>query len=409
MILRAAGGASIVEQLKPVRSSADTLDDFLNVRLGRLSATGGLRTLRLTEGLIDFCSNDYLGLARRDLAGVSSALPAGRAACREPAGSGGSRLLAGNSRAHEELEAYLAEFYRAESALLCNSGYCANLSVFSTLPTRHDFVVHDELVHASIRDGLRLSPAPHVAFRHNDLEHLESRLKNARGMPFVVVESVYSMDGDGPDFVELVALCERYGAVLCVDEAHGVGVFGKHGRGVLEEAGVTERVPVRVYTFGKALGAFGAVVTGSHTLKTALVNFARPFIFATALPPAFLTTIRAAHDAMREADTERQRIRERLGEFRLHTAGLPAGMVRTSLTTIQAVVVPGNEKVTAVASRLGESGFDVRPIRSPTVPAGSERLRISLHAFNTGEEVAALCRLLAEVLCRGAGSDGAAA
>ena len=378
-----------------------SLDQRLQDRLDHLKAAGSFRSLKTPSATIDFSSNDYLGLGRRRLCSEQLILPSIQTPNGLKLGSCGSRLLSGNSVLHEQLEEELAEFYQGEAALLCNSGYCANLSVCQALFDRHDTVLYDELIHASLRDGITLARAKGISFRHNNLQDLEDKLRRLDNVRYVLVESVYSMDGDGPDFSELLRLTGQFGCSLIVDEAHGVGVYGPGGRGVLAELGLTARVPVRIYTFGKALGSFGAVVVGSKVLKDTLINFARPFIYATALPQHQLALIQDAHRQLSLADKERAQIKRLVDSFREQSARLPEEVRLSSSTPIQGLLIPGNAKVSLLAEKLQSNDFDVRPVRSPTVPAGSERLRVILHAYNSPEEIEGLISCVRSELSTG--------
>lgn len=361
-------------------------DDFLFPKLQERSRQHALRKLRLTNtGAVDFCSNDYLGIVHHDL--LSSVI-------RHPSsayGSAGSRLLAGNYPLAGNTEFSLAEFHASEDALLFNSGYDANLGVLSAVPQRGDTIIYDQLCHASIRDGIRLSFAQSFSFRHNDMDHLEQRLKQAKGAVFVVTESVFSMDGDCCPLPAIIALCERYGAHLVIDEAHATGVIGEKGEGLVQHLGLQHRVFCRVHTFGKACGCHGAVVLGSHQLISFLVNFARSFIYTTALPPHTVGVIAASYGLFPVMQQERAHLAELIQQWR--NADLPLEKILSD-TPIQAVLVPGNERVKQLAAVLQAAQLDVRPILSPTVPRGGERLRIVLHAFNTPEEVNRLVTVL---------------
>lgn len=366
-----------------------------------------LRTLTTSDGLIDFCSNDYLGFSRSQILKdrISEELT------RHPArhlGSTGSRLISGNSEYCEALEGYIAEFHQAESGLIFNSGYDANLGVFSSVPQRSDTILYDRLVHASIRDGIRLSHARAFSFEHNDVGDLERRLKAQRaegpakgsiesvqdGAIFVAVESVYSMDGDCAPLVEMAELCRKHGANLIVDEAHATGVFGEHGRGKVVELGLQKKVFARLHTFGKALGCHGAIVLGSNALRSYLINFARSFIYTTALPFHSLAAIRCAYELLAADDEPVNTLGNRISYFRNNAGADVARQLIPSDSAIQCVVIPGNAEVRKVARGLQEEGFDVRPIMHPTVAAGSERLRVCLHAFNTEDEITSLINKL---------------
>ncbi len=267
----------------------------------------------------DFCSNDYLGLARSEsLLKKVEAEWQKLKSLKTPQllGSGGSRLLAGDSHYAEKLESELAEFYGAESVLLFNSGYAANLGLFSSLAKRGDTILYDELIHASVRDGIRLSPAKSWSFNHNDVNHLEELLKKAEGAVFVAAEAIYSMDGDECPMSEIVGLCEKYGASFILDEAHSNGLYGKKGQGLAVEKNLHTKIFARLLTFGKAGGCHGAAVAGSANLKNYLVNFSRPFIYTTALPVHDLAVIKCAVDHLEEQKEIRQQLFSFVNYFR---------------------------------------------------------------------------------------------
>lgn len=347
------------------------------------------RSLQVNDGLIDFCSNDYLSFSR------TLQLPA---PATYPNGSTGSRSISGNTAYAEELEQFLAAFHRTGAALLFNSGYDANLGLFSCIARKEDTIITDELIHASIIDGCRLSYATRYRFAHNDAADLEKKLQKAKGNVFVAVESVYSMDGDMAPLPEIAALCDRYQAHLIVDEAHSTGIFGLQGRGLVNHYGLEEAVFARVHTFGKAMGCHGAAVVGKEVLRSYLVNFARSFIFTTALPYHSLLTIRTAYERLLASDFTHASLHELIRHFR--DGFVVSGDVRLidSTSPVQSIVIPGNGRVRAVAAQLQARGFDVRAIVSPSVPAGKERLRISLHLHNTPEQVTELKNTLNHIL-----------
>lgn len=353
--------------------------------LAEREEAGSLRNLTTSHHGIDLCSNDYLGIARK----LARLTPPETAVLEEGLlGATGSRLVSGTRRRHEEVEAFLAEFHQTESALLFGSGYEANLGLLSAIGSRQDTIIYDELVHASMRDGIRLSPARSYSFKHNDLEDLSRKIDQARGDCFVAVESVYSMDGDCAPLCDLCELCEARGAYLVVDEAHGTGIFGKHGEGVVQSEGLQGRVFARVHTFGKALGYRGAVVVGATTLREYLVNFARPFIYSTASDLISLWYVEQAYSMMADARLERESLRALISAYRKWRADFPELEHVESDSPIQAVIIPTNRAVVDAERALSERGIFAKAIRSPTVAAGRERIRLCLHAFNTHEEVA---------------------
>lgn len=306
-------------------------------------------------------------------------------------GSTGSRLLSGNSSEAETTEKFLAGFFGAEAALVFNSGYDANLGLFSSVPQRGDTILYDELVHASVRDGVRLSHAKAFSFRHNDVQDLRQKITRAEGTVFVAVESLYSMDGDLAPLDEIAALCEESGALLVVDEAHSGGIFGNEGRGLCEALSVNGKVFARVITFGKAYGTHGATVLGPGQLVQYLVNFARSFIYTTALPAQQYELIRLQVERGR-SDERRRQLQQNIAYFRelVSVTGSPSD----PLSPIQVIPAPGVLRAKAQATRLQEHGLAVKAILSPTVAEGKERLRVCLHSFNTPAEIEKLATLL---------------
>lgn len=354
--------------------------------LAERESDGSLRSLQQSSG-IDFCSNDYLGLARSE----KLRLEVERfVAPLSAVGSTGSRLISGNSAFAEDLEQRIAAHHRFPAALLFGSGYAANIGLLSATLTRHDTVLYDEFVHASIRDGIRLSYAKAYSFRHNDLNDLSRRLLNSP-KALVVVESLYSMDGDAAPLRALADLCRDSDAAMVVDEAHANGVLGARGEGLVAAEGLQDSVLACVVTFGKALGSQGAAVLGSKTVREFLVNFSRPFVYSTAPSFSALALVAAGYSLIESCSEERAALRRAVQTFdrvaaRMRLAVLPS----SPLSPVRGIVVSGNERVCAYAQSLREKGYDVRPIRSPSVPAGMERVRICLHAFNSDQEIEGL-------------------
>lgn len=359
-----------------------------------------LRRLQVLEG-IDFCSNDYLGFARSE--SLQKRWKQELLENQDRLGSTGSRSISGHCPLAASLEADLATFHKAEAALLFNSGYDANLGLFSSLPGRNDHIVTDELIHASIIDGCRLSYATRHRFLHNKVDDLERVLKGIwlNRLPgaqvFVAVESVYSMDGDQAPLAEMVACCEKYEALLIVDEAHATGVFGPQGRGLVAAAGLEEKVWARVHTFGKALGTHGAMVAGPAVLKEYLLNHARSFIFTTALPPHTLTAIRLAYEALRAPGFSANPLFGLISHFKktiqppLNTWLIPSD------SPIQSLVIPGSSRAADTGRSLIQQGFAVKAIQHPSVAEGKERLRISLHLYNSPLEIDQLAEALLRI------------
>ena len=358
--------------------------DLCKLELDSLASRSQLRRLELHDG-IDLSSNDYLGLSAdsRLREAVTAALAAG-----SPVGSTGSRLLSGNAQAWEDLEAELARFSGTEAALYFNSGYAANIGLLGSILTSDDVVFSDQFNHASIIDGIRVSGARKLIFPHLDLDFLEGALRaedeshncsGRRGQKLIVVESLFSMEGDRAPVRELVSLARRYGAEIVFDEAHAVGALGPSGRGLVAAAGAESEVLAAVHTCGKALAGVGAFVACSDTLKQYLINRARTFIFSTALPPYIAAQMRAAISIVLAANDERSQLAD-LGSHlraRLRHAGFNTGR---SDSHIVPVMLGENGRAVEVAGALCAQGFLVRAIRPPTVPEGTARLRLSLRS-----------------------------
>ncbi|MEQ8924903.1 MAG: pyridoxal phosphate-dependent aminotransferase family protein [Fulvivirga sp.] len=370
-----------------------TLPKRLTDQLNKRKANNSLRSLKSTNGLIDFSSNDYLGLSRNDTLKAK----VDKLTKDLNLGSTGSRLLSGNSLIAEETESFLTNQFSSESCLILNSGYSANLAVLSCIPQKGDTIFYDELVHASIKDGMRLSLANKKSFRHNDLSDLNKRLATTEGDKYIIVESAYSMDGDFAPLEELIQLCKSNNARLILDEAHTTGVYGLLGGGLSEELGLENKVFCRIYTFGKGMGCHGAAVAGSQELISYLVNFARPFIYTTALPDHSYIVIKEAFSHLSNVGKERTQLHNNIKLYiSLYNQHLKNKYARiNSDHPIQTILISGNDHVKSLASSLQSSGFDIRPILSPTVKEGQERLRICLHSFNTEDEIKNLVTTLA--------------
>lgn len=359
-------------------------DDFLQKKLSERRENGALRELRLPDGKTDFCSNDYLGIVKNKRLQANAPYLS--------SGSTGSRLLSGNYALIEAVEKQIASFHQAAAALIFNSGYDANLGLLSAIPQKGDTIIYDQLCHASIRDGIRLSFAQSFSFLHNDLEDLEKKITQAGGTIFIVTESVFSMDGDTVPLEKMLAVCKKHQAHLIIDEAHATGVIGEQGEGMVQQLQVQEKVFARVHTFGKACGCHGAVVLGSATLRQYLYNFARSFIYTTSLPEQAIAAIQESYLLFPKLRDERAHLAALIKRFQAAAIGYEK---LGSDTPIQGVVVPGNEEAKLLANHLQGNGIDVRAILYPTVPKGRERLRIVLHAFNSFGELDKLIGLLA--------------
>jgi 8-amino-7-oxononanoate synthase len=354
----------------------------------RLKEAHRTRRLSLGQG-VDFTSNDYLGLAHHPALREAAIKALDRDGML---GAGGSRLLRGHHQAHADLEEFAAHFFGTGKALFVANGFVANYALFTTLCGRHDAVIFDERVHASVKDGIHASPASRFRARHNDLDSFESELRRARGNArriFIACESVYSMDGDFAPLEGLDALARNYEAVLLVDEAHATGVFGAHGRG-LGEALHGEHW-IGLHTGGKALGVSGALICAAAPVIDYLINKARAFIYSTAPPPHLAAALQQALRLVDEEPWRRARVLERAA-FARETlgAGQPAG----GRSQIIPVILGEEAHTLDVARALQEAGFDVRAIRPPTVPDGTSRLRLSIHADHSEADIRGLAEAL---------------
>jgi len=361
-------------------------EQYMQNKLDERKLLGNYRHLKQKSNLIDFCSNDYLGFARStDLkTAIQNEVDSYPLNLN---GATGSRLISGNIRYAQDLEHQIATFHQSEAGLLFNSGYDANVGLFSSLPQKGDTIIHDELIHASIIDGARLSHANRYTFRHNDLESLESKLKQAKGICYVVIESVYSMDGDTPPIWGILNLTQQYGAQLIIDEAHAVGLYPT---GLIAHLELSGKVFARVVTFGKAIGCHGAIVLGSNLLREYLINFSRAFIYTTAAPFHQLAAVKMAYQLLKHSTIEIAQLHHNIAQFKKGIQ--PSGFNRLlrSDSAIQCILLNNNEKAKQVAQALQNAGCDVRPILSPTVAIGTERIRICLHSYNTADEISLL-------------------
>jgi len=365
-------------------------DEHLLKKLEERKVAGAYRKLKPENSLLDFCSNDYLGFARSSILKqkIDEEL---KTLLHALNGSTGSRLISGNSSYTELVEKEIAVFHNADAGLLFNSGYDANLGLFSSVPQRGDTIITDELIHASIIDGSRLSFANKYNFKHNDLNSLEDKLKQAKGNCYVAIESVYSMDGDTPPVKEILELTEKYNAHLIVDEAHAIGVYK---RGMISELGLENRVFARLITFGKGLGCHGAIVLGSTLLREYLINFARSFIYTTAAPTHQTASVRMAYQLLERSDEQVNALRQKITLFKREIIQNSTYPLLKSDSPIQCIVLKSNEKAKETAAHLQRSGFDIRAILSPTVAQGTERIRVCLHTFNTNEEINRLIKAI---------------
>lgn len=362
-----------------MKKNPSTITALLQQRIDKDS----FRCLKANYPSIDFSSNDYLGFSSQGylFEEIKTIKPSIHI------GSTGSRLISGNSSLFNEIENDISQFHHAEAALIYNSGYDANLGLLSSVPQKGDLILSDELIHASLIDGIRLSFATHYKFKHNDvkgLQELIDRHKTSFNEIYVVVESVYSMDGDSSPLIDLVKLCNDDKIHLIVDEAHAIGVFGKQGRGLCEELNIENDCFARIYTYGKAMGCHGAAIVGSEELKKYLINFSRSFIYTTAMPEHSLLAIKAAYQLLLKTG-EIEKLRSNIAYFNSQLNN-SSNFIKSE-SAIHCKLLSGNNQVQEVEEKLNGLDVFVKSIKSPTVKEGQERLRICLHSFNTSKEI----------------------
>jgi 8-amino-7-oxononanoate synthase len=354
---------------------------------------GSLRKLKHNFPGIDFCSNDYLGFSKSGF--LSEKLQNLDPKTENFFGATGSRLISGNSQFVEDAEKQIALFHHAQSALIFNSGYDANLGLLSSVPQKTDLILYDELIHASIYDGIRLSNSTHYKFRHNDVDSLEELInrhhKNFDNI-YVVVESVYALDGDTAPLLELAEMCKASKNIfLIVDEAHAIGVFGSQGRGLCNAMAIEHHCFARIYTYGKAMGCQGAAIVGSDALRNYLINFARSFIYTTALPNHCIDAIKHAYQLLIETK-QKDLLQSNISYFYSRASSIKNCI--KSQSAIHSMIVGSNEQVDRLEKELADKNIHVRPMKSPNVKPGSERVRICIHAFNTKKEIDLLVETL---------------
>lgn len=372
-------------------------------RLESRKSDNAFRQLPLPSSHVDFFSNDYLGFAKsREIYEKADLLLKTKVSNFN--GATGSRLISGNDSLYNCAEEVIAQFHNASAALIFNSGYDANIGFFSAVPQRGDIIIYDELVHASIRDGIALSLAKSYKFCHNDCEGLKKLLDKFAGSKedteiYVVTESIFSMDGDMAPLLEIARICKVMGSRLVVDEAHTTGVIGKNGGGLVQELSLEKEVFARMHTFGKALGCHGAVVLGSNELREYLINFSRSFIYTTGLPPHSLATIIVVYEMLSGNREPLLKLHDNIELFKGTTSSIDLhGHFINSDSAIQSFLHPGNNRVKSIAKKLQAEGFEVKPILSPTVPKGKERLRFCLHSYNSEEEITSVLSLLVKFI-----------
>jgi len=376
----------------------------LHQKLQERSTKDALRELAPTSPKVDFVSNDYLGMAKDEVILKNAyQLLLNRGKLRN--GATGSRLLSGNSALFLETEEEVASFYGSEAALIFNSGYAANLGFFASVPQRTDVVLYDEFIHASIRDGIVMGNAKSYKYEHNNVEDLKdliNRVQSANNPDmecYVVTEAVFSMDGDSPDMVAFIKVCKDFGCHLIVDEAHTIKRLDQKQKAI--EHGNEDPIFARLVTFGKAIGVQGAAILGSAHLKSYLINFARSFVYTTAIPPMSIASILLAHtdDQIERMKVITALLQKNIQYFNHQTEALGlSDIFIPSSSPIHCCIIPGNKKVKEMAVLIQNSGFDIRPILAPTIPEGQERLRFCLHSYNTQEEIKEVLSILSKAL-----------
>lgn len=385
----------------------------LEKKLNSRKLQNSFRELSLETNLVDFSSNDYLGFASSEKILLRSQEIIKKSRVLKN-GATGSRLISGNHDLYENAEALVRDYHQSEEALIFNSGYDANVGFFSSVPGRGDMIFYDELIHASIRDGISMSHAKAFKFKHNNFQDLQVQIERIwkRYSPnevYIVTEAVFSMDGDAPDLKALAAYAAEKGFFLVVDEAHAVGVIGRKGEGLVQELGIQNQVFARIATFGKALGVHGAAVLGSRKLKDYLVNYSRSLIYTTALPPHSVAAIIAAYESLEGKFSGKhventisavEQLRQNIQFFKSKLLQNHLETFIESNSAIHCCIIPGNEEVKELSTRFEEKGFDVKAILSPTVPKGKERLRFCLHSYNSRDQISEIIKLLVKFAVR---------
>lgn len=343
--------------------------------------------------VLSFNSNDYLGLANHP--DIIQALQQG--ATHAGVGSGSAHLVSGHHQCHQQLEQQLAEFTGYPRALLFSTGYMANLAIAS-LMNRNDTIIHDKLNHASLIDGVTLSQAHSKRFAHKNYDQCEQRLMKAQGKKLIMTDAVFSMDGDEANIQLLATLGQKHDATLMIDDAHGIGVLGETGAGSVEQAGLTQKeVPIYMATLGKAVGTFGAFVAGSDTLIEALIHFARPYVYTTAIPPAIAAATSASLKLIQKEDWRREQLTHNIAYFKrcAEQINLP---LMPSNTAIQPILIGDSASTLKLSLSLWHEGINVSAIRPPTVAQGSARLRVTLCATHTESHINQLIESLAKLM-----------
>lgn len=367
------------------------LEQRLENYLSERKSNQTYRQLYPANNLIDFTSNDYLGIAKSAWVKQQIQNELKLNYQYHPIGATGSRLLNGNNELYVQLEAMLASFHHAEAALMFNSGYNANVGLIGTIARKNDIIFYDELVHASIHQGIKMSEATAIPFKHNDIDDVQKKIKayQTDNTQFIITESLFSMDGDIAPLADFAAISKQYNAQLIVDEAHATGIFGKKGSGLCHQLDIENECFARVYTFGKAMGTHGAVVVGSTLLKNYLINYSKPFIYSTALNLYDLLSIKVAYQYIASFSFARNRLFNNISYFNslFNLDSKVEGPIFYKLFR-------NATDTKAMAKKLYECGIDAKAITYPTVAKGKERIRIVMHSYNTTDELNLLYTVL---------------
>lgn len=371
------------------------LQDSMHQYLQKRKEDKLFRKLKITNDLVDFSSNDYLGFSTSAFIHQNVAL-AYKEHIFQKNSATGSRLLTGNSQEIEELETILADFHHAEAALVFNSGYDANVGLISTIVRANDVVFYDEFIHASIHQGIKLSNCNSIMYKHNDCANLKNKMQeSANGVNmFIITESVFSMDGDKADLKKLRQIAQQNNAYLIVDEAHATGIFGENGSGYCNEQKIEQDCFARIYTFGKAIGSHGAVVVGSQLLKEYLINFSKNFIYTTALDLHTILRVKHSYLQTQLITNQQNKLFKLINYFKFLRNELKSTFSIVGDGPIFGIIVNGNQECLKLAAYLQENKLDIKAILSPTVPKSTERLRVVLHSFNKKNEIDNLFLLL---------------
>ncbi|AEH00688.1 pyridoxal phosphate-dependent aminotransferase family protein [Lacinutrix sp. 5H-3-7-4] len=366
----------------------------LKIKIDNRNEENALRKLDKPSKLIDFSSNDYIGFSKNETIFKNTYNYLKNYNISQN-GATGSRLLSGNHELYTIVEKQLCEIYNSEATLIFNSGYNANLGFFSCVPQKGDYIFYDEYSHASIRDGISMSHAKAYKFKHNNLNDLKAKLLRIKPSDnneiYIVTESVFSMDGDTPDLKLLSKISQTHSAHLIIDEAHAIGILGEKALGLTQHINPF----AKIITFGKAMGCHGAAILCSASLKEFLINFSRPFIYTTAMPPHSLATILSASTILLKTK-EIEKLKRNITFFKseIKRLNLKSKFIESE-SAIHCCIISGNKNVKLVAKALQEKNYNVKPILSPTVKKGEERLRFCIHSYNTQEEITEVLQLLA--------------